>query len=242
MKNQMKDTPVVEKPNFADVARRMVPKDTPAWLPAHLEWWAQGVRHDRLVDQFRPTKAETRERLKAVEKASLLLQRELNFPSIRNLLEATKSNKEILISTFGLEDLGERADLAISSILTGATGKTKRGRSKPKVPDLFVAKVLCAARVVETWLHFHGAEPGLGNLKAAAIAQAYWLASGGKSEGYGDPLNGWYDYFKIVRDNKEAASLIRLRQIWRRDLEQAERRGRPPWYLGTYFPALTDQI
>jgi hypothetical protein len=40
----------------------------------------------------------------------------------------------------------------------------------------------------------------------------------------------------VVRNSKQTAGLIRLRRIWRRDLEQAEHRGRPPWYLGTYFP------
>jgi hypothetical protein len=224
-------------PTFADVAHLIAPNAAPAWLPAHLEWWAQGLRHDRLADEYRPMRAETRRRLEAIRDASLLLQRELDVPAIRNLLEPAKSTKKISISKFHLRDLSERADIACSSSdLTAPTGKAKRGRGKPKVPDLFDAKTLCAARVVELWLHFREVEPGLGNLKAAAAAQAYWRASGGKSEGYGNPLNGWYDYFKIVRDNKQTAGLIRLRLIWRRDLEQARTRGRPPWYLGTYFP------
>ncbi|MGB6540504.1 MAG: hypothetical protein WBF03_06445 [Xanthobacteraceae bacterium] len=230
-------TPPAEVLTFADAARLTAPNDTPAWLPAQLEWWAQGIRHDRLADKYRPMKAETRQRLKAVGEASLLLQRELDAPAIRNLLMAAKSTKKISISKFHLQDLSERADIACSSpALTALNGKAKRGRGKPKVPDLFDARTLCAARVVELWLHFHGIEPGLGNVKAAAAAQAYWRASGGKSEGYGNPLNGWYDYFRIVRGNKETAGLIRLRLIWRRDLEQARTRGRPPWYLGTYFP------
>ena len=230
-------------PTFADVAHLIVPKATPAWLPAHLEWWAQGLRHDRLVDKYRPMKGQTRQTLKAIREAAVLLQRELNAPAIRNLLEDSKSIKKISIATFDLRDLSERADIACSSpILTAPTGKTKRGRGKPKVPNLFEAKTLCAARIVELWLHFHGVEPGLGSLKAAAAAQAYWRASGGRSEGYGDPLNGWYDHFKIVRDNKNSASLIRLRLIWRRDLEQTKCRGRPPWNLGTYFAALNPQF
>jgi hypothetical protein len=236
-KAQETKRPIVEIPTFADVVHLIAPKETPAWLPAHLEWWAFGLRHDRLVDKYRPMKGETRQKLEAIREAALLLQRELKAPAIRNLLEDAKSIKKISIAMFDLRDLSERADIACSSpVLTALTGKTKRGRGKPKVPNLFVAKTLCAARIVELWLDFHGVEPGLGSLKAAAIAQAYWLASGGKSEGYGNPLNGWYDHFKIVRDNKDSASLIRLRLIWRRDLEQTRNRGRPPWYLGTYFP------
>ena len=50
-------------PAFVDLARLIVPKNTPDWLPAFLEWWSAGFRHDQLVDKYRPTKAETRERL-----------------------------------------------------------------------------------------------------------------------------------------------------------------------------------
>jgi hypothetical protein len=240
MKKLKTTKPPLVLPNFDDVARLIVPKDTPTWLPAHLEWWAQGLRHDRLGDKYRPSKVETRTRLRSIKDASLLLQRELGAPAIRNLLETAKSVGKISISTFDLRDLSERADIAWhSSALTTRTGKTKKGRGKPKISGLFDAKVLCAARVVETWQYFHGAEPGLSSLKAAAAAQAYWLASGGKSGGHGDPLNGWYDQFKVVKDNKETADLIRLRRIWRRDLEQTSNRGRPPWNLGTYFALLT---
>jgi hypothetical protein len=222
---------------FADVAALIAPESTPSWLPAHLEWSAQGIRHDRLTDVLRPTKAETLKELSAVEKALATLWRGFNSPAIRNLLEDAKSLKKLSISGWDLQDLSERAALAVASpLLIKFPGKARRGRGKPKVPNLFDAKTLCAARIVDLWKHFRGSEPGLGNLKCADAAQAYWLASGGRSEGYGDPLNGWYDYFKIVRENEQTAGLIRLRRIWIRDLEQAERRGRPPWFLGTYFP------
>jgi hypothetical protein len=224
-------------PRFVNVAGLIVPHNTPEWLTPHLEWWAQGLRHDRLADQYRPTTAETRDRLQAFERAALLVQRELNFPAIRKILEAAKSVKRLSVSQFDLRDLSERAEIACSSpLLVGATGGTKRGRGKPKVPDLFGAKTLCAARVVELWQHFYGIEPGRRNLKAAAVAEAYWRASGGKSDGYGNPLTGWFSHFKMVRDNKQSAGLMGQRLIWRRDLEQTARRGRPPWYLGQYIP------
>jgi hypothetical protein len=40
-----------------------------------------------------------------------------------------------------------------------------------------------------------------GNLEVAAAARIYWLACGGTWKGDGDPLNGWYDYFKAVSDH-----------------------------------------
>jgi hypothetical protein len=222
---------------FVDVASLIVPHSAPKWLTPQLEWWAQGLRHDRLADQHRPTAAETRNRLLAFEQAVFLIQCELNSPAIRNILETVISVRRLSASQFDLRDLSERANLArSSSLLVGASEGAKRGRGKPKVPDLFGAKTLCAARVVELWRHFHGIEPGKRNLKAAGVAEAYWRASGGRSGGYGNPLTGWFSHFKTVRNNQHSATLMGQRLIWRRDLEQSARRGRPPWYLGQYFP------
>jgi hypothetical protein len=64
-------------PAFVKIAKLIAPKNMPPWLPAHLEWWHQGLTHDRIVDRYRPTKLQTRERLEALEKAALLLKREL---------------------------------------------------------------------------------------------------------------------------------------------------------------------
>jgi hypothetical protein len=235
MKKKKSSRPPV--PTFADVAALIVPHNAPEWLTPHLEWWAQGLRHDRLVDQYRPTTAETRERLHAIERTALLIRRELSSPAIRKLLETAKFVNRLSVSQFDMQVLGERADRArASSLLVGATGGTKRGRGKPKVPDLFGAKTLCAARVVELWRYFRGLDPGRRNLKAAAIADAYWRAAGGRSDGYGDARAGWFSHFKTVRDNQQSADLMGQRLVWRRDLEQTARRGRPPWYLGQYFP------
>jgi hypothetical protein len=83
----MIEEPARALPAFAKIARMIAPKDMPPWLPAHLEWWHQGLVHDRLVDSARPTKLQTRKRLEELEKAALLLKRELNAPEIRHLLE-----------------------------------------------------------------------------------------------------------------------------------------------------------
>jgi hypothetical protein len=222
--------------NFADIARMVGGSGAPRWLPAHLEWWSQGVRYDNLVDQYRPSKRKTVERLLAVERAVTILRRELEDPSIRNLLQAAKTSGRIGIAITSLKDLSDRAATArFSPALVGKSGKTKRGPGKPDVPDVFNAKALCAARMFEAWRFLNGREPGIGNLKAAEATQAYWLACGGTSDGYGDPLNGWYDHFKVVRDNEMSPGLKRL--IWRRDLQQCERRGRPLGSSGPIFPS-----
>jgi len=231
----------VEYPTFAVVAQLVAPNGAPAWLPAHLEWWAQGLRHDRLVDEYRPTTVQTVKQLSEVASALTVLEKGLENPMIRNLIAAARTHGKISITIAELKDLAYRVESARSSpLLVGRDGKTKRGRAKPQVPDVFDAKTLCAARIVEAWRFFNGKDPGISNLKAAQAAQGYWLASGGTTNGYGNPLNGWYDYFKIVRDCQHAPGLKRL--IWRRDLQQSARRGRQPWYLGTYFPAPKPEI
>jgi hypothetical protein len=206
-KSSIKRRPLNRLPtqNFANIAQIITAAVPPRWLPALLEWWAQGVRHDILVDQYRPSKLKTVERLLGVEQALAILRRELENPSTRNLLATAKTLKRIGISIADLKDLSERAVIARSSpALIGKSGKTKRGPGKPDVPDVFNAKELCAARIFEAWRFLNKVEPGLGNLKAAEAAQAYWLASGGTSDGYGDPRNGWYDHFRVVRDNERS--------------------------------------
>jgi hypothetical protein len=223
------------RPSFADVARLIAPSNMPPWLPALLEWWAQGIRHDRMVDQYQPTTLQTVQRLSEVVKALHVLERDLSNSSIRNLLKIARRPNKIELPIATLKDLAERAEATLSSsILTGKDGKTKRGHGKPRLPDVFDAKALCAARILELGRFLNKFEPGITSTNAAAAAQAYWLASGGPSKGAGNPLTGWKHHFKIAKDNAGSIGLKRL--IWWRDLIQCQRRGRPPWYLGTYFP------
>jgi len=218
-------------PAFVDLARLIVPENTPDWLPAFLEWWSAGFRHDQLVDKYRPSKAETREKLLDLKNKLDEIYRMLNNPAFRTPLEDAKPSSRIRITNRDLKDLAERAEIASSSpLFTGKNGKTKAGRGLPKVPDLFEAKVLCAARVVELWLHFYKFEPGLGNRKAAEVAEAYWRISGGRSTSFGDPLNGWFDHFKTVRVNSDNRGLLMHRSRWRTELQQSANRGWPPYF------------
>jgi hypothetical protein len=224
-----------QRPTFADVAKLIVPHNCPPWLPAFLEWWAQGIRHDRLVDGYRPTTSQTVERLSEVVEALRVLERNLSDPNIRNLLEIARLPNQIKLPIATLKDLIDRAEISLSSPnLIGKDGKTKRGHGKPSVRDVFDEKTLLAARILELCRFLNKFEPGVTSKSAAAAAQAYWLATGGTSKGAGNPLNGWKHHFKIAKDQAGSIGLKRL--IWHRDLVQCAERGRPPWYLGTYFP------
>jgi hypothetical protein len=231
------DVPVgnLQRPTFADVAELNVPHNCPQWLPALLEWWAQGIRHDILVDQYRLTTSQTVEELSDAIEALAVLERNLSNPNIRNLLETATLPNRIQLPIATLRDLSRRAEITLSSsVLVGKDGKTKRGHGKPSVPNIFDAKALLAARILELGRFLNKFEPGISSKNAAAAAQAYWLASGGTSKSFGNPLNGWKHHFKIAKD--EAGSIGLKRLIWWRDLIQCAQRGRPPWYLGTYFP------
>jgi hypothetical protein len=228
-------------PTFAEVALLIAPHNTPPWLPAFLEWWAQGIRHDWWADQYRLTTSQTAQKLSEVVDAVTIFERNLIDPNIRNLLEAAKSASQIRLPMALLRDIADRAEITLSSpILIGSDGKTKRGRGKPSVPDIFDAKTLLAARILELGRFLNKFEPGVKSMNAAAAAQAYWLASGGISNSFGNPLNGWKHHFRIAKDQAGSIGLRRL--IWWRDLVQCAQRGRPPWYLGTYFPVPEAEI
>src|SRR6266850_175448 len=162
-----------QRTSFANVAKLVAPNDAPTWLPAHLEWWAQGVRYDQIVDELRPSTLKSRERLAAIVAAARLIKQELDSPVIRELLSAADPMSKSGISRRDMEKLAERADSArLSPLLVSTDGKTKRGRSKPKIPNIFDARTLCATRIIEMWRFFRKEVPGIGNLEIAAGAHA----------------------------------------------------------------------
>jgi hypothetical protein len=158
-----------------------------------------------------------------------------------------------LSPTLALSDLGKlrndlrkiskRADFVIQSPeFTAPDGKTPRGRNKAFGLAEFDQKTLCAARIAEAYLFFRRREPGPRNKTAAAAAEALWRATGDRSRNIGEPLNGWRRPFEALKGHSKNVELIRLRTSFRRDLEQAVRRGGPPWFLGTYYPLLPADI
>jgi hypothetical protein len=221
------------------IARLIAPKATPPWLAAFLEWWAQGLVVDRMRDGIRPTRSELRGRLDALRDAVSLIQHELQDPSVRAFLEIDPLGRIKNTSTLGvtLSDLNRRVEYVLESPdLVQRDGRTVPGRNRALSPVDFSARTLCAARIIEMWIHFRGNEPGSRNENAAAAADAYWRGAGGKSRDIGNPLHGWRHHFELVKANADSAALGKLRAIWRRDLLQATERGGPPWFLGALNP------
>jgi hypothetical protein len=58
----------IEIPTFLDIARRIVPDETPSWLAAHLEWSSQGLQYDRLWINTAPQKRRLRLGLTRLQK------------------------------------------------------------------------------------------------------------------------------------------------------------------------------
>jgi hypothetical protein len=224
-------------PSFDEVARLIADTNPPPWVPALLEWWAQGVAHDRLAEELRPSKVEAGEILSEIAGALSLVRRGLEVPTIRNLIAATTEYSppvEVLMAS--MNDLSRLITQTRSSpLLLGKDGKTKRGRGKPKLANVFSAKTLCAARILELGRFINKHETGARSIRAAKATEAFWIASGGTSRGTQDLVSGWKRHFKAARADAGATGLKRL--IWKRDLEQCARRGHPPWFLGRTFPA-----
>jgi hypothetical protein len=226
------------RPNFAQVAELIV-RSPPPWLPAFLEWSAQDLRADRILESSRQTKAQTKGRLASLRNAARLILRELDSYPFRDFLEMEplgliRDTPSLRLALRDIEDRAVRS--AALPIFTKETGETRSGREKALAPDHVSARVLCAARTAELWLFFHNVEPGPKGPRAQRVAQAYWLASGGPFKSSGNPLNGWADPFRKVRSKANAKALKLARATFRTSLSQTAAKGKPPWYLGTYFP------
>jgi hypothetical protein len=185
--------------DFATVASRFVSTEAPNWLPNLLRDWAPSLMMDRAVHEAQPTKAQMRKRLGEIAEAAVLLQQALQDAPTKEFLEL---EGHVQIENIGgldhaLRTIRERATLAAQSPrISAASGTARRGRGKALPTGALSPKIFCAIIVSEIWKYLHGRYPGAKNGKAAAAAQAYWLASGGESAGWGsDPLSGWRDYF-----------------------------------------------
>jgi hypothetical protein len=214
---------VVSAPTFEDVARFVAGPDAPAWLVAHFKRWAKSLVVDRFVEEKQPTKVAMKRQLADVKDAALLLRRALSDTPTREFLEIASQGP---IEHHGvldhlLADLAERAERAsASSILSTETGKTKAGRKRAAPADAS-AKLFCTALIAEAWKYFHVTDPPPRNQDAARAADAYWRASGGETNSWTVPLNGWRPYFQQVQE----PSLAAVRAECRRHLIEAAHRG-----------------
>jgi hypothetical protein len=227
-------------PTYGDLAVLIVPKDTPKWLPALFEWSGQGLRADINFEKKRLGRRGVKIRLEKFGAAADLLARELQFYSpIKEFLELDSQglikNLHKLIKR--LEDLSYRAEFAVSSpILSQEDGKTSAGRNRALPPRTLTARIRCAALIAETRVFFERHGNGSRNKEAALAAEIYWRASGGKPSNQLNEPTVWRRHFEAVARDAENESITRLRRSWRKHLTRASEQGRPPFFLGTYFP------
>ena len=222
-------------PSLREDVARLIKKDAPLWLNAHLDWWALGMFADRLKEESQPTRAKMRKRLFALQAASKLIEQELASTSMREVLAIDLRGplKDVSGLPFILGRFADHVEFVrMSSGLAQKDGTTKRGRNKARGPFHFSAKTRCAARIVELWLHFFEREPGSQNNKAAKAAQKYWLAAGGEMTA----LSSWRDEFDRVKAHKDTPALRNQRKLWKIDLVQNARNERTPGYFGHYSP------
>lgn len=220
-------------PTFIDVATLIDPKHNFLWLPAHLEFSSQGVRHDMYCDESRLTKADAAAELDRLGEELDLVKTRMERSEIKVLLRYDVDPESLRRHERSIVEINVRVDWARRENFLMRNGKLKRGRGKARMPGVYSAKTVCAGRVLELIRFFCKSEPGIGSLKAGKIAQALWLASGGISDGYGDPVKGWKRYFREVRDNSADPNLRLM--LWRQELIQTERRGRTSKYAGSFF-------
>jgi hypothetical protein len=99
-------------PTFADVARLIVPDDTPPWLPAQLEWRSADAFHDRMLDEIRPTKAETKAELERGAETLRSFARMVDGQFYRPLVEDAKNPQELPALIRSLKELAKRTETA----------------------------------------------------------------------------------------------------------------------------------
>jgi hypothetical protein len=221
-------------PTFGDVAALLDRDNNVPWLAAHLEFTTQGVRYDIYRNEGCLSKAGAAAELDRIKKEVASIKRRLERSEIRFLMGNNGDLDALCKSEFALSELEERAERAGRDPCLARNGRVKRGRGKLKIPGVYSAKTMTAARMLALVRFFWKIEPNISCLKMAEIAQFLWLASGGISDGYGDPRTGWKKYFKEVLDNSADPNLRLM--LWRQELEQTARRGRTSKYVGSFFP------
>jgi hypothetical protein len=173
------------------------------------------IAKERELQGVLPSKAHVRKTLFKVGRAAQSVIGLLNEATIMVFIEA-ESDIQINVALLEshLRAFANAVQLAAkSAAVTGAKGKTKRGRGKAMARIWLLPKDFCALVIAETWLFFRGRRPGPRNLEAGAAAHAFWLASGGTKSGWdSDPRKGWRDHFSDARSAQMRAMQAELRQ------------------------------
>jgi hypothetical protein len=218
--------------DYEIIASLIVRENPPHWLAEILMRWAPEVLFDALAAKLHPSRADMRQRLIALRKASLLIVRSLGQHE-RWFLQADPGGpmtyRSALIDC--LRDLAGRAERASKlSVLVGETGTTKAGSGRALPPGGASAQVYCAALVAEAWKYFNGEDPAPANKRAQNATDALWVASRaqsvlrlnkrrGPSETH-EPGARWRHHLSKVN----FSSLSEIRAQFRHDLAQAEAR------------------
>jgi hypothetical protein len=190
-------------PTVADVARLIAPHNTPTWLPEFLRAWGLQVAEDRELQEALPPKANMRNKLLDAKDAAERITGLLNDAMTMIFVQAESNTRirNIVQFEMDLKEFARAVELAAASPMISETGgKTKKGRGRAIARTTLSPKAFCALIIAETWLFVRGRHPALRNQEAAAAAQAYWLASGGTTKGWGsDPRTGWSYHFREAR-------------------------------------------
>jgi hypothetical protein len=167
--------------------------------------WAPTVALGRGVHAKQPTKAGMRKELIKVSSAAAYLLRSLQDTPTKEFLEIEGG---IRIENIGglyntLRGISECAARAANSPRISATSTTtKRGSGKALPEGAYSPITFCAVFISEVWKYLFGDYPAPRNRRAAAAADAYWRATGGKTAGWGsDPLVRWRHQFKLARSS-----------------------------------------
>jgi hypothetical protein len=189
-----------ERSKFRELARMLSREDDPpAWLCRFFEDWAPSLLMDRGVHLIQPTRKEMRRRLAQVSTAVDTLTGALNDSATAGFLDptGTESAKYAGMAAALLEVKKRAADASKSASLATPRGRTPSGRGKALLPGSFSPKVFCAAIIAEAWNLVRGGYPAPSNIEAAALANAFWEASGGPVTGSwgNDPLKAWRPSF-----------------------------------------------
>jgi hypothetical protein len=232
----LRTDPVSAAIEHYEIIAGLIVGNPPPWFAEILMRWAPLVLFDALASRLHPSRADMRQRLTAVQEASLRIVQSLRQEE-RWFLQADPRGPMTYRSSLitCLTDLASRAERASNlSVLVGEAGTTKAGSGRALPPGGASAQVYCAALVAEAWKYFNGADPAPANKRAQGATDALWVASRaqsvlrlnkrrGRSETH-EPGARWRHHLRKVN----SSSLSEIRAQFRCDLSRADARAGSP--------------